>query len=121
MSYMFKDSKLKQLNLSRWDTGNIFEMTNMLDGLGNNSDGFVLSLGKHRLKPTAFANIIDIEGNKKKIVHNSYVYNKKGKKIRKLLVKKGKSVRVYGNPIKIKKKLYYVIDKNKYIKVNNIA
>ena len=295
MSYMFKDSKLKQLNLSRWDTGNIFEMTNMLDGLGNNSDGFVLSLGKHRLKPTAFANfkmpkviaigngsaakpagkilsvtdlanlydkedkdcpaetyvsqpitwsvgsidlddsvnnihipanknnipiydnqtnittgsvttetsniqesakdsaiksntvstqaedsdsdtaklprkvlcsiqvydqngspikgfvlkpgltvetygietinnkkfyklgqnmfanIIDIEGNKKKIVHNSYVYNKKGKRIRKLLVKKGKSVRVYGNPIKIKKKLYYVIAKNKYIKVNNIA
>ena len=295
MSYMFKDSKLKQLNLSRWDTGNIFEMTNMLDGLGNNSDGFVLSLGKHRLKPTAFANFKmpkviaigsgsaakpagkilsvtdlanlydkedkdcpaetyvsqpitwnvgsvdlddsvndihipadknnssnygnestgftnsvsaessniqepakdstiksntvstqtddndsdtvklprkvlcsvqvydqngspikgfvlepgltietfgtqtinnqkfyklgknifansqDIEGKKAKIKHNSFVYNKKGKKIRKLLVKKGKSVRVYGNPIKIKKKLYYVIDKNKYIKVNNIA
>ena len=293
MSYMFRDSKLKQLNLSHWDTGNIFEMTNMLDSLGNNSAGFVLSLGKHRLKPEAFANfkmpqaiaigngsaakpvgkilsvtdlanlydkedkdcpaetyvsqpitwnvgsvdlddsvnnihipanknnngnygnestgftnsiptessniqqpakgsiiksnvvnsqaedndivklprkvlcsiqvydqngspikgfvlkpgltvetygietinnkkfyklgqnmfanIIDIEGNKKKIAHNSFVYNKKGKRIRKLLVKKGKSVRVYGNPIKIKKKLYYVIDKNKYIKVNNIA
>ena len=297
MSYMFKDSKLKQLNLSRWDTGNIFEMTNMLDGLGNNSDGFILSLGKHRLKPTAFtnfkmpkviavgngsaakpagkilsvtdlanlydkedkdcpaetyvsqpitwnvgsvdlddsvndihvpadknnssnydsessgftnsvstessniqkpakdstiksntvntqaedsdsdsdtvklprkvlcsvqvydqngspikgfvlepgltietfgtqtinnqkfyklgknifANSQDIEGKKAKIKHNSFVYNKKGKRIRKLLVKKGKSVRVYGNPIKIKKKLYYVIAKNKYIKVNNIA
>ena len=293
MSYMFRDPNLKQLNLSHWDTGNIFEMTNMLDGLGNNSDGFVLSLGKHRLKPAAFANLkmpqaiaigsasatkpagktlsvadlanlydkedkdcpaetyvsqpitwpvgsidldssvnnihipankinnsnydnktigfissvptesskiqdpgkdsvtqfktikdqaedsdtvklarkvlcliqvydqngspikgftlepgltietygvetinnqkfyklgqnifanaTDIEGNKKKIVRNSYVYNKKGKRVRKLLVKKGKAVRVYGNPIKIKKKLYYVIDKNQYIKVNNIA
>ncbi len=293
MSYMFRDSKLKQLNLSHWDTGNIFEMTNMLDSLGNNPAGFVLSLGKHRLKPTAFANfkmpqaiaigngsaakpagkilsvtdlanlydkedkdcpaetyvsqpitwtvgaidlddsvnnihipanknnndnydnkstdftnsvptgssniqepakdsiiksnvvntqaedndivklprkvlcsiqvydqngspikgfvlepgltietygietinnkkfyklgqnmfanIIDIEGNKKKIAHNSYVYNKKGKRVRKLLLKKGKSVKVYGTPIKIKNKIYYVIAKNKYIKVNNIA
>lgn len=313
MSYMFNDPNLRQLNLSHWDTGNIFEMTSMLDGLGNNSNGFILSLGKHRLKSAAFAtfkmpkvipvsngsiakpagkaisvaelaklydkedvncpaetyvsrpitwsngsidldhttsdnhlpvdkgdsnfesnnsaagsvgtttgvstnipavsapasevqnsnkatedepvaipakdekqtvepqsvdsnnvkaprtiycsiqvydktgspiqgfilkpgmtvetfgtqtinnqkfyklgknifaNLQDIEGKKRKIKHNSFVYNKKGKRIRKSLVKKGKSVRVYGNPIKIKKKFYYVIDKNKYIKVNNIA
>ena len=293
MSYMFRDPNLKQLNLSHWDTGNIFEMTNMFDGLGSNSDGFVLSLGKHRLKPAAFvnfkmpkviaigngsaakpagktlsvtdlaklydkedqdcpaetyvsqpitwpvgsidldssvnnihipankinnpnydnktsgftssvptesskiqgpakdsaiksdaitaqaedsdtvklarkvlcsiqvydqngspikgfilkpgltietygvetinnqkfyklgqdifANVTDIEGNKKKIVHNSYVYNKKGKRVRKLLLKKGKSIQVYGTPVKIKNKIYNIIAKNKYIKVNNIA
>ena len=293
MSNMFKDPNLKQLNLSHWDTGNIFEMTNMLDGLGNNSDGFVLSLGKHRLKPAAFANfkmpqviaigtgsvakpagktlsvsdlvnlydkedkncpaetyvsqpitwpvgaidldnsvnnihvpankinkpnydnktadftnsvptesskiqdpqkdsvtkfnpindqaedndtvklarkvlcsiqvynqngspikgfiiepgltietygmktinnqkfyklgqnifvnVTDIEGNKKKIVHNSYVYNKKGKRVRKLPLKKGKSIQVYGNPVKIKNKIYNIIAKNRYIKVSNLA
>ena len=300
MSYMFKNSNINQLNLSFWDTGNIFEMANMFEGMGKNLNGFILSLGKHRLKSDAFTNIgnekfipvaggnvaqpagkpitvaelaklydqedakcpadtyvtqpiswttgnidlddtvndihipvnkndinhgssksipntgsfpvavngeqpalannktvtpevrvansssseaqeakevvktpftlyypaqvydkngqpvkgfklkagmivetfgtkkinelefyklgeniyvntQDVTGQKKKIKHNSYVYNKKGKRIRKLLVKKGKSVRVYGNPIKIKKKLYYVIDKNKYIKVNNIA
>lgn len=57
----------------------------------------------------------------KKLTHNAYVYNSKGKRIKKAkTLKKGTKVKVYGYKT-IKGKKYAHIGKNKYVKAANFA
>ncbi|MDF7639350.1 glycoside hydrolase family 31 protein [Lactobacillus sp. ESL0791] len=62
----------------------------------------------------------NIDGTKRKLRHNAFVYNSKGKRIKHKVLKKNVKVKVYGSAITIKHHKYYVIGKGRYIKVNNI-
>ena len=61
----------------------------------------------------------NIDGLDRKLRHNSFIYNKKGKRVGRKVLKKGKKVETYGSAIKIGFKKYYTIGKNKYVKKVN--
>ena len=54
-----------------------------------------------------------------KIMHNSYVYNSKGKRVTKSLIKEDTTITSYGTKT-IKKQKYYRVGKNQYIKAGNV-
>ncbi|WP_277151982.1 DUF1542 domain-containing protein [Lactobacillus sp. ESL0701] len=64
----------------------------------------------------AAANII---GTEQKLTHSAAIYNRSGKQIGNKLIAKGKQVTVYGDPVTIKGKQYYIIGRNQYLQVNN--
>lgn len=55
---------------------------------------------------------------KKKLTKNAYIYNAKGKRVGKKVLKKGKLVKILGRKT-IKGKKYYKIGKNKYVRTAN--
>lgn len=62
----------------------------------------------------------NIDGTLRKLHHNAYIYNSKGKRIKKLgILKKGTKKYTYGGKIKIKNKYYYRIAKGRYVKATN--
>lgn len=76
--------------------------------LANNKDHYI-----------AVGNII---ATNRKLHHNAYVYNKRGKRIKKNIVfKRGTIKKTYGSPVRIGKRLYYRVGVNKYIKAVNFA
>ncbi|MCO6534872.1 SLAP domain-containing protein [Lactobacillus sp.] len=69
-----------------------------------------------------FVKVANAEAAKLKLKHNSYVYNKHGKRVKKDgVLKKGVLVYIYGGAVKIRGKKYYIIDSNRYIKAANVA
>ncbi|AWM75164.1 BspA family leucine-rich repeat surface protein [Lactobacillus kullabergensis] len=55
----------------------------------------------------------------RKIKHNAYIYNQYGDRQNKKVLKKGSTAKTYGDPIKIKNKKYYIVDKNRFVKKAN--
>ena len=69
-----------------------------------------------------FVKVANAEAAKLKLKHNSYVYNKHGKRVKKDgVLKKGVLVNIYGGAVKIRGKKYYIIDSNRYIKAANVT
>lgn len=61
----------------------------------------------------------DISGKKRKLRYNAFVFNKNGKRIKKMILKRKSKVRTYGSAVKIKGKMFYVIGKNRFVKKAN--
>ena len=55
----------------------------------------------------------------RKLKHNAYLYNQYGDRKNKKVLKKGSTVKTYGDPVKIKNKKYYIVDKNRFVKKAN--
>ena len=62
----------------------------------------------------------NIDAKKLKLKHNAYVYSKYGNRLGKKVLKKRKSIKTYGNPVKIKGKKYYTITTSKFVKKANV-
>ncbi|WEV37456.1 DUF1542 domain-containing protein [Lactobacillus sp. ESL0677] len=62
----------------------------------------------------------NIIGKSAKLSHNAYVYNHAGKRVGKTVLKKDKSIAVYGSPVKIAGKQYYIIGAGRYVKAANV-
>lgn len=62
----------------------------------------------------------NIIGKSAKLSHNAYVYNHAGKRVGKTVLKKGKSITVYGSPVKIAGKQYYIISAGRYVKAAGV-
>ncbi|RVU70765.1 MULTISPECIES: SLAP domain-containing protein [Lactobacillus] len=61
----------------------------------------------------------NVSGKKRILSHNAYLYNNHGKRVKKIIFKKGTKKLTYGSPIRIGKHLYYRIGHNKYIRYSN--
>ncbi|WP_223896908.1 SLAP domain-containing protein, partial [Lactobacillus huangpiensis] len=57
----------------------------------------------------------NIDAKKLKLKHNAYVYSKYGNRLGKKVLKKRKSIKTYGNPVKIKGKKYYTMTTSKFV------
>ncbi|WEV71440.1 Rib/alpha-like domain-containing protein [Lactobacillus sp. ESL0785] len=56
---------------------------------------------------------------KRKLTHNAYIYNKYGKRVGKQVLKVGKVMKTYGEPVKIRGKKFYQIGNGHYLKAAN--
>lgn len=61
----------------------------------------------------------NIDGTKRGLTHNAYIYNRYGQRVGRQVVKAGQTLRTYGKPVTIKNKAYYTIDNNRYVKQAN--
>ena len=61
----------------------------------------------------------NIDAKKLKLKHNAYVYNQYGHRANKKVLKKRKSVKTYGNSVKINGKRYFIISKGRFVKKTN--
>ena len=70
-----------------------------------------------------FVKTVNITGVNRKLKHNAYIYTKKAnKKVKRLgrkVLKKHTKLKTYGGALKMHKKLYYIVGKNRYIKKAN--
>ena len=66
-----------------------------------------------------FVKAVNITGVNRKLKHNAYIYTKKAKRLGRKVLKKKYTITTYGGAIKINHKLYYIVDKNRYIKKAN--
>ena len=55
----------------------------------------------------------------RKLKHNAYLYNQYGDRKNKKVLKIGSTAKTYGDPVKIKNKKYYIVDKNRFVKKAN--
>lgn len=67
-----------------------------------------------------FIKATNFDGTRKKLKHNAYLYNGRGKRIKtaKKWLKRSKHT-VYGGSVKIKGKYYYIVGINQYVKKGN--
>ena len=64
----------------------------------------------------------NVNSTVRKLKHNAYIYNQYGKRVKKAgKLEAGKAIPTYGNSVKIRGKKYFIIAKNRYVKVANIA
>ncbi|MDF7683435.1 Rib/alpha-like domain-containing protein [Lactobacillus sp. ESL0679] len=61
----------------------------------------------------------NITGTKVSLKHNAYVYNRYGSRVNKKILKRGKRVTVYGNPVKLHGASYYIVGNKTYVKTAN--
>ncbi|MBC6356218.1 DUF1542 domain-containing protein [Lactobacillus helsingborgensis] len=61
----------------------------------------------------------NIDYKKLKLKHNAYVYNQYGHRANKKVLKKRKSVKTYGNSVKINGKRYFITAKGRFVKKAN--
>ena len=61
----------------------------------------------------------NISGTVRKLRRTSWVYNKRGKRIKKIVLKRGKKIRTFGSAVTIHHKKFYIIGKGKYVKKVN--
>lgn len=66
-----------------------------------------------------FVKASNITGIKRKLIHNAYEYNSKGKRASRKVLKKNKTVKTYGGAIKIHGKKFYMISQNRFVKQAN--
>lgn len=71
------------------------------------------------VKNNKYIKVSDIDGILRKLRHTSFVYDKFGKRIRKLVIRKGKKVRTYGSAVTIGHKKFYIIGLNQFVKKSN--
>ncbi len=64
----------------------------------------------------------NVNGTTKQLQHNAYIYNQYGKRVKKYgKSKAGKAIRTYGSSVMIRGKKYYIIAKNRFVKVANFT
>ena len=73
----------------------------------------------YALGDNSFVKANNISGIKRRLTHNAYLYNAKGKRANRKVLKKHKSVVTYGGSVKIHGKRFYIVGKNRYIKKAN--
>ena len=73
----------------------------------------------YSLGDNSFVKANNISGIKRRLTHNAYLYNAKGKRANRKVLKKHKSVVTYGGSVKIHGKRFYIVGKNRYIKKAN--
>ena len=78
----------------------------VLNGKGNSKINYYIAAG-------------NVDSIVRKIKHNAYIYNQYGDRQNKKVLKKGSTAKTYGDPIKIKNKKYYIVDKNRFVKKAN--
>ncbi|WP_304599101.1 SLAP domain-containing protein, partial [Lactobacillus intestinalis] len=61
----------------------------------------------------------NIDGTKRVLKKNAYVYNNKGRRVYVPTLRRGITVPTYGSSMTINGKKYYRINKNRYVKVAN--
>lgn len=61
----------------------------------------------------------NIDGKKRVLKHNAYVYNNKGRRVYVGTLRRGATLSTYGGSMRINGKKYYRINKNRYVKVAN--
>ena len=79
----------------------------VLNGKGNSKINYYIAAG-------------NVDSIVRKIKHNAYIYNQYGDRQNKKVLKKGSTAKTYGDPIKIKNKKYYIVDKNRFVKKANL-
>ncbi|MCX8721263.1 SLAP domain-containing protein, partial [Lactobacillus sp. B4010] len=66
--------------------------------------------------------VANIEARKLELKHNSYVYDKHGKRLKKAgELKKGAFIDTYGAAVTIRGQKYFIINSNQYVKAKNVA
>ncbi|WP_223898838.1 BspA family leucine-rich repeat surface protein [Lactobacillus huangpiensis] len=78
----------------------------VLNGKGNSKINYYIAAG-------------NVDSIVRKIKHNAYIYNQYGDRQNKKVLKKGSTAKTYGDPIKIRNKKYYIVDKNRFVKKAN--
>ena len=73
----------------------------------------------YALGDNSFVKANNISGIKRRLIHNAYLYNAKGKRANRKVLKKHKSVVTYGGSVKIHGKRFYIVGKNRYVKKAN--
>ncbi|GGG38007.1 surface protein [Lactobacillus apis] len=73
----------------------------------------------YALGDNSFVKANNISGIKRRLTHNAYLYNAKGKRANRKVLKKHKSVVTYGGSVKIHGKRFYIVGKNRYVKKAN--
>ncbi|WEV40885.1 DUF1542 domain-containing protein [Lactobacillus sp. ESL0681] len=63
----------------------------------------------------------NVLSTKRTLTHNSYVYNKYGKRVGKQVLPKGSDIDTYGSAITIRGQKYYVIGNGQYVKAANLV
>lgn len=84
--------------------------------------GFVQINGKryYKIGDNQYINLSNVDGSKRTLTHNSYVYNNQGLRVYSVgKLYAGQSLTTYGSSFNIAGKSYYRIGKNRYVKVAN--
>ncbi|RMC47341.1 BspA family leucine-rich repeat surface protein [Lactobacillus sp. ESL0228] len=71
------------------------------------------------IAPNQYVASGNVIGTKRRLKVASHIYNKDGKRLAGKQLKKHKTIRTYGNAVKIHGKAYYIIGHNQYIKKRN--
>ncbi|MGN1407242.1 SLAP domain-containing protein [Lactobacillus sp.] len=75
----------------------------------------------YKIADNQYIRVSNVDGTAKKLSHNAWTYNSKGKRVKSVAtLKKGNQVIVYGGKRTIGKKTYYRINKGRYIKATNV-
>jgi lysozyme len=86
--------------------------------------GGIIKIGSsnyYKIGTNQYIKINNVDGTARKLVHNAWTYNSKGKRVKSVAtLKKGKQVFTYGGKRKIGKKTYYRINVGRYIKAGNV-
>lgn len=73
----------------------------------------------YKIGDNQYINAGNVDGTRRVLTHNAYVYNNKGKRVYVPTIRKGMGITTYGSSFKINGKSYYRINKNRYVKVAN--
>ncbi|MBT8820947.1 SLAP domain-containing protein, partial [Lactobacillus delbrueckii subsp. bulgaricus] len=86
--------------------------------------GGIVKIGSsnyYKIGTNQYIKVNHVDGTARKLVHNAWTYNSKGKRVKSVApLKKGKQVFTYGGKRKIGKKTYYRINVGRYIKAGNV-
>ncbi|BBL26729.1 lysin [Lactobacillus delbrueckii subsp. delbrueckii] len=86
--------------------------------------GGIVKIGSsnyYKIGTNQYIKVNNVDGTARKLVHNAWTYNSKGKRVKSVAtLKKGKQVFTYGGKRKIGKKTYYRINVGRYIKAGNV-
>jgi GH25 family lysozyme M1 (1,4-beta-N-acetylmuramidase)/preprotein translocase subunit YajC len=87
--------------------------------------GGIVKIGSsnyYKIGTNQYIKVNNVDGTARKLVHNAWTYNSKGKRVKSVAtLKKGKQVFTYGGKRKIGKKTYYRINVGRYIKAGNLS
>ncbi len=61
----------------------------------------------------------NIDAINRKLTHNTHIYSQYGNRLDRKVLKQGKSIPTYGDPVAIHGKAYYIVDFDKYLKRAN--
>lgn len=114
-SYIYDDQghRVGKIVISAYKSINVYKTVKIINGKKY-----------YKIGPRRYIKAANVDGKLRKLTHNAFVYSHKGKRISRVLLKKGHYVRTYGASAKLHKhelggRKYYKIGKDKYVKVIN--
>ena len=83
--------------------------------------GVVVIKGReyYKIGENRYVVLNNVDGKKRVLGHNAYVYNNKGRRVYTATLRRGATLSTYGGSMNINGKKYYRINKNRYVKVAN--